>query len=135
VIAPGTPLNVVDSSAWLAYLADEPAAASFAATIEDTDRLVVPSVCILEVFKVLLRQRGEGDALQAAALMHQGRVIPLDAPLALSSAQLGLRHRLPLADSIVYATALAIDGIVWTHDDDFSELPGVKYLARTRTGN
>jgi len=119
--------NVVDSSAWLEYFADGPAAAHFAAAIEAVDRLVVPSVCLLEVFKVVLRQRGESDALQAIALMQQGTIVELDAALALSAAAVGVEHRLPLADSIVYATARRVGGTVWTQDADFDGLPGVEF--------
>lgn len=119
--------NVVDSSAWLAYLADEPTAAEFAPAIETTARLVVPAVCLLEVFKVVARQRDEGAALQAVALMQQGRVVVLDAVLALSAARVGLAHQLPLADGIVYATARAVGGVVWTQDDDSAALPDVEY--------
>ena len=125
--------NVVDSSAWLAYFAEEPSAAEFAAAIEDTRRLVVPAVCLLEVFKVVARQRGEGAALQAAAVMQQGQVVDLDAGLALTAAALGLAHKLPLADSVVYATARAVGGVVWTQDDDFEGLPDVQYVPKRRS--
>lgn len=127
-------LNVVDSSAWLAYFADEPSAADFAPAIEAVDRLIVPAVCLLEVFKVIARQRGEGDALQAVAVMQQGTVADLDSALALSAAQLGLAHRLPLADSVVYATARRVGGVVWTQDADFDGLPGVRYVTKLRQG-
>lgn len=127
-------LNVVDSSAWLSYLADEPGSAHFGGAIEDTANLVVPSVCVLEVFKVIARQRGDGDALQAAALMQQGRVVDLDANLALIAAKAGIDHKLPLADSIVYATGLSVDGIVWTQDDDFEDLPNVKFFRKGKRG-
>lgn len=122
--------NVVDSSAWLEYFADAHGATHFARAIEAVDRLVVPAVCLLEVFKVVLRQRGESDALQAVALMQQGRVVELDAALALAAAKAGVEHKLPLADSIVYATAQAVGGVVWTQDDDFDGLPGVEYFSR-----
>ena len=122
--------NVVDSSAWLAYFANEPSAADFAPAIEVVDRLVVPTVCLLEVFKIVARQRGEGDALQAVAVMQQGRVVDLDAALALSAARAALDHRLPLADSIVYATARSVDGVVWTQDEDFDGLPDVRYISK-----
>ena len=125
-------LNVVDSSAWLAYLADEPGADRFSGVIEEIDQLVVPVVCILEVFKVLARQRGVDDALQAAALMQQARVIDLDANLALVAAKAALDHNLPLADSMVYATAMTVDGIVWTQDDDFEDLPDVRFFAKRK---
>jgi len=139
VIAPAkraatTGPNVVDSSAWLEYFADGPGAGRFAAAIEAVDRLVVPSVCLLEVFKVVLRQRGESDALQAVALMQQGTVIDLDAALALSAATVGVVHKLPLADSIVYATAQRMAGTVWTQDEDFDGLPGVKFHPKLAKG-
>ncbi|HKT06739.1 MAG TPA: type II toxin-antitoxin system VapC family toxin [Gemmatimonadaceae bacterium] len=131
MIAPAKRTNVVDSSAWLAYFADEPGAAHFAAAIEAVDRLIVPSVCLLEVFKVVLRQRGEGEALQAVALMQQGKVIDLDATLAIAAASAGVSHKLPLADSVVYATAQAAGAVLWTQDDDFDGLPDVEYVARS----
>ena len=123
--------NVVDSSAWLAYFADERAAAQFAEAIEDTANLVVPAICILEVFKIVARQRSETDARQAAALMLQGTVVDLDAALAMSAARIGLAHRLPLADSVVYATAEQTGGVLWTQDDDFDGLPDVRYIPKS----
>lgn len=122
----------MDSSAWLEYYADAPGAAHFAAAIEATATLVVPSVCLLEVFKVVLRQRGESDALQAVAAMQQGLVVPLDATLALAAATVGVQHQLPLADSVVYATALQVGGVVWTQDEDFASLPDVRYFAKVK---
>jgi predicted nucleic acid-binding protein len=121
---------VVDSSAWLEYFTNGPGAQQFAGAIEDVERLVVPAVCVLEVFKIVLRERGENDALQAAALMQQGRVIDLDAPLALAAAKLGLAHKLPLADSVVYATAQLVGALVWTQDDDFEGLADVQYFRK-----
>ena len=124
--------NVVDSSAWLAYLADASGAGHFAAAIEDVENLIVPSVCILEVFKVVSRQRGDGEALQAAALMQQGTVVDLDAALALVAAKAGIDHKLPLADSVVYATGTSVHGVVWTQDEDFDGLPDVKFFAKSK---
>ena len=123
---------MVDSSAWIAYFADEPSAGDFAAVIEDVRQLVVPAVCLLEVFKIVARQRGEGDALQAVAVMQQGAVVDLDGALALSAARVGLDHQLPLADSIVYATARGVDGVVWTQDEDFDGLADVHYIPKRR---
>ena len=120
-------MNVVDSSAWLEYFADGPNADYFAKAIEKPEELLVPSITLLEVFKRIVQQRDEGVALQCVAVMQQGNVVELDAPLALRAAALGLRHKLPLADSIVYATAQAGDAIVWTQDADFEGLPDVRY--------
>ncbi|HEU4698560.1 MAG TPA: type II toxin-antitoxin system VapC family toxin [Gemmatimonadales bacterium] len=127
--APAGP-NVVDSSAWLEYFADGPNAEHFAPAIEATGELVVPAITILEVFKRVAQQRGEDAALQAVALMEQGQVVPLDGPLALAAAKLGLDHRLPLADSIILATAREAGAVVWTQDADFEDLPGVRYYPR-----
>jgi predicted nucleic acid-binding protein len=133
VIAPTKRPNVVDSSAWLEYFAGGSGADAFAAAIEAVDRLVVPSVCLLEVFKGVLRQRGESDALQAVALMQQGSVVDLDSPLALAAAKIGVERKLPLADSIVYATAQLTGAILWTQDADFDGLPDVQFFAKPAT--
>lgn len=120
-------MNVVDSSAWLEYFADGPNAKHFAKAIEDPDALLVPSITLLEVFKRISQQRDESAALQYVAVMRQSAVVELDADLALHAATLGLRHKLPLADSIIYATAQAADALVWTQDADFEGLCGVKF--------
>jgi len=125
-------MNVVDSSAWLAWFANDAGAQSFEKPIEDTKSLLVPSICITEVFKVVARQRSEGDALQAIAVMHQGEVIPLSSDLAVSAALLGLKHKLPLADSVVYATAHSRGATLWTQDDDFDGLPHVQFFRKSR---
>lgn len=125
-------MNVVDSSVWLSWFANDAGAQSFEKPIEDTKSLLVPSICVTEVFKVVARQRGEGDALQAIAVMHQGELVPLDGDLAVSAALLGLKHRLPLADSIVYATAQSRGATLWTQDDDFEDLPNVRFFRKPR---
>lgn len=125
-------MNVVDSSAWLEYFGNGPNAGDFAEPIEDVPRLVVPPVCLLEVFKRVLQQRGEARALQAVAQMHQGRVRDLDTALALSAARLGIQHRLPLADSVVLATARQHRATLWTQDSDFRGIDGVRYIPKRR---
>ena len=125
-------MNVVDSSAWLAWFANDAGAQSFEKPIEDTKSLVVPSICVTEVFRVVARQRGEGDAFQAIAIMHQGELVPLDGDLAVEAALLGLKHKLPLADSIVYATAQSRGATLWTQDEDFENLPQVRFFRKAR---
>ena len=120
-------MNVVDSSAWLEYFANGPNAGLFSSAIEDVRKLVVPSICLLEVFKRVLQQRDEQAALQAIALMQQGRVVDLDAELAISAAKLGVELRLPLADSVVLATSRFHKAVLWTQDADFEALEGVKF--------
>jgi len=123
-------MNVVDSSAWLSYFADDANAGQFAKAIEQIDKLIVPSITLTEVFKCILRQRGEDPALEAIAHMEQGKVIALDSALAIDAGQLGIEYNLPLADSIIYATARKFNGVVWTQNADFKSLEGVKYFSK-----
>lgn len=123
-------MNLVDSSAWLEYFANGPNAAFFSRAIEETDKLLVPTICLLEVFKRVLQQRGEGAALRVAAQMQQGKVVDLDRALALSAAKISLDTKLPLADSVILATARAHSATIWTQDADFAKIKGVKYLAK-----
>jgi predicted nucleic acid-binding protein len=119
-------MNLVDSCGWLEYFADGPHADFYAPALEDPGSLLVPTICLLEVFKRILRQRGEDAALQAAAAMHQGLLVPLDAPLALRAARISNDLQLPLADSVIWATAQTYSGIIWTQDSHFKGLEGVR---------
>ncbi len=123
-------MNVVDSSGWLEFFADGPNAGEFAAPLADRDSLVVPSITIYEVFKVVCRQRGEDAALQAAALMQQGRVEELSPSLAMVAAKTSLELALPMADSIILATARLHQAFLWTQDEHFSGLSGVQYYPK-----
>jgi toxin FitB len=123
-------VNVVDSSGWLEYFAAGPNADFFAPAIEATDELVQPTEGLYEVFKRVLQQRGEGDALQAIALMQQGAVVELTAPLALEAARTSVALGLPMADSIILATARTFDATLWTQDADFATVEGVRYIAK-----
>ena len=120
-------MNVVDSSGWLEYLADGPNAAFFAPAIERSADLLVPTLSIFEVFNRVLVQREESQALQSIALMHQGHVIDLTASLALDATRLSRSARLPMADSIMLATARAHGATLWTQDSDFEGLPDVRF--------
>ena len=123
-------MNIVDSSGWLAYFADEPNAKYFLAPLKDTASLVVPTVTIYEVFKVLLREAGENKALQAAVAMRKGKVVDLTSSLAIAASKLSLAHNLPMADSIILATAKDFGATIWTQDSDFQGMDGVKYFSK-----
>ena len=123
-------MNIVDSSGWLAYFADEPHAKHFHKPLNDPEALVVPTVTLYEVFKVILREARENEALQAAAAMQKGKVVDLTSSLALSASKLSLKHQLPMADSIILATAREYDAIVWTLDSDFENIKNVKYFTK-----
>ena len=123
-------MNLVDSSGWLEYFSDGPNTHFFAPPIEDAKNLVIPSICILEVFKRILQQRTEDAALQSVAVMKEGLVVNLDDSIALSAAKLGVDLKLSLADSVILATARANHALIWTQDADFCEIEGVKYIKK-----
>lgn len=123
-------MNVLDSSGWLEYFADGPNADNYLTLLGNVAELLVPSITLYEVFKVVCRQRGEDVALQAVAMMQQGRVVDLSSSIALLAAKLSLDLKIPMADSIILATAQAHDAVLWTQDDDFAGLPGVRYFPK-----
>jgi predicted nucleic acid-binding protein len=123
-------MNVVDSSAWLEFFADGPNAGEFALPLADRAALIVPTITIYEVFKVVCRQRGEDAALQATSLMQQGRMVELSPSLAMVAARMSLELALPMADSIILATARSHEAILWTQDEHFRNLSGVRYFPK-----
>ena len=125
-------MNVVDSSGWIEYFTEGPNAGFFAGAIEKVDELLVPALAIYEVFKWISRERGEAQAVKAVAHMQQGEVVDLDAKLAAYAARLSLQTKLPMADSIVHATARVREATLWTQDDDFEGLDDVKYVAKKK---
>jgi len=123
-------MNIVDSSGWLAYFADEPNAEHFLTPLNDEASLVVPTVTIYEVFKVVFRESNENDALQAVVAMQKGTVVDLTASLAITASKLSLEHNLPMADSIILATAKEFNAVLWTQDSDFKNINDVKYFPK-----
>lgn len=120
--------NLVDSSCWLEYFADSDQAGLFASPIEDIENLIVPTIAIYEVFKKVLRERGEDEAILIAGTMQGGHVVDLDDSLAIEAAH----HALPLADSIIYATAVRHGAVLWTQDEHFKDLPNVRFFAKNK---
>ena len=125
-------MNLVDSSGWLEYFADGPNAPVFAKPLQNPADVLVPTICLYEVYKVVLRQRGPSAALQAVALMRQGRIVELGERIALLAAELSLKHKLPMADSVILATARVHDAHVWTQDADFAGIDGVTVVEKAK---
>jgi len=126
-------VNVVDSSAWLEYFGDGSNAGDFADAIEDPAQLAVPTLTLFEVFKRSHQLKGEATALEALAIMLQGRIVELSANLAVEAAKLSLETGLAMADSIILATARAEDAVLWTQDDHFEGLDKVEYRKKVKT--
>jgi len=125
-------VNVVDSSGWIEYFTEGPNSSFFARAIENVDELIVPALAVYEVFKWVSRERGETQALKAIAHMQLGEVVDLDSKLAIYAARLSLQAKLPMADSIVYATARASEATLWTQDGDFEGLDDVEYIPKKK---
>ena len=123
-------MNVVDSSGWLEYFSGGPNANHFEQPLSDIEKLIVPSITIFEVFKVILRESNENNALQGIELMKQGHVIDLKAEIAMSGALISFQYKIPMADSIIIATAKKYDATIWTQDVDFKNMPQVKYFKK-----
>ena len=123
-------MNLVDSSGWLEYLADGHNAKFFAPALEDTENLIVSTINIYEVFKRVLQQQGEDAALQAVALMQQAGTVDVTSPIAIDAAQLSTELKLPMADSLILATARAYGATLWTQDADLDELPDVRFIKK-----
>ncbi len=121
-------MNIVDSSGWLEFFTDGPNADDFSQPLSDTENLIVPSICVFEVFKVVLRERDEDAALLAVSLMKQGEIVDLSFELSIQAAKMSHDFKIPMADSIILSTGYAYDATVWTQDSDFQNFNNVKYF-------
>jgi len=121
-------MNLVDSSGWLEYFTDGKNAEYFAPVIENTDKLIVSVINLYEVYKKISIEKDDNSAIQAIALMQQPKIIDITESISIFAARLSIDHKIPLADSMIYATAKMYEAIVWTQDSDFKNLEGVKYF-------
>lgn len=123
-------MNLVDSSGWIEYLVDGPHAGVFAKPLQNLNEIIVPTICLFEVFKKVLKEKNENEALQVAALMQQAKVIDLSPTIALDAARVSLDYQIPMADSIIWATAQKFEAQLWTQDSDFKDMKNVTYLPK-----
>ncbi len=123
-------MNVPDSSAWIEYFREGSLAPMFAPIMEDRQTLIVPSIVIYEVYKWMLLKFGEEGAMNARSMMMRGKVILLDPELAIAAARISVKHKLAMADAIIYATTLTNAAELWTSDAHFSELSNVRYFSK-----
>lgn len=123
-------MNVVDSSGWLEYFADGQNASFFSDPIEATEDLIVPTISLYEVFKRVLIQRDESQALRAVGFMQLGQVLDLTSTISIHAAKISAELQMPMADSIMLASAREHDAVLWTQDSDFEGLGDVEYVPR-----
>ena len=123
---------LVDSSGWLAFFTDGPNSDFFTKAILGTEEIVVPTIVFYEIFKKTLADKGEEFALQTLGQLHKYKIVDLDEDLSLSAARISNEHKIPMADSIIYATAKKFGATIWTQDEDFKDLTNVKYVQRKK---
>jgi predicted nucleic acid-binding protein len=123
-------MNVVDSSGWLEYLGEGKNADFFSHAVEEIDHLIVPTICIYEVFKRMVSLKGDKEGLLAIGVMSLGQSVELNRQIAVEAARISLNFKLALADSVIFATARAYDATLWTQDEHFKDLEGVRYIEK-----
>jgi predicted nucleic acid-binding protein len=122
-------VNIVDTSGWLEYFADSPQAKHFAAVIEDIEQLMFHSIVLYEVFNKIALAFDENNAFQVVAHLKQGKVMVVDDAVALYAGKVSIEKKLPMADALIYATAILHHATAYTQDTHFEGLMNVKYFA------
>jgi len=125
-------MNVVDTSGWLEFFEGGHNAKKFSAPIKETEKLIAPTICLYEISKVILRESDENHLLQALAAIQKGKIVALTPSISTAAAKISLKYKLPMADSIIYATAIQYNATVWTQDIDFNNLPNVNYIPKKK---
>ena len=123
-------MNLVDSSGWVEYFQDSPRADLFAMAIEQRDQLLVPTIALFEVHKILSRSLSEDLVDRCLNVMRLGRVLDLTDRRAIAAAEVAIKHRLAMADAVMYSLALEHQATFWTQDVDYQGLPGVNFFAK-----
>jgi toxin FitB len=123
-------MNLVDSSGWLEYFTDGKNAEYFVPAIENTSELIVSVINLYEVYKKISSEKDDNAAIRAIALMQQPKVIDITGPISILAARLSIDLKIPMADSMIYATAKIYNAIIWTQDSDFKNLEGIKYFKK-----
>ena len=123
-------MNLLDSSVWLEYLSEGPNASQYHEPFSDVSSILVPTICLYEVFKIVLRETDENKAIQSVALMKQGSVVDLTEDIAVMAAKFSSELKLPMADSVILSTARKYNAVIWTQDADFRNLTNVKFFPK-----
>lgn len=103
--------------------------------IVSPDDLLTPAIVAYEVYRHVYRASGEAGGKIALSALIKTRIVPMASGLAVAAAQVGIDRRLPLVDSIIYATALALEATLVTSDAHFEGLPQVEFIPRPAGGS
>ena len=123
-------MNPVDSCGWIEYFIGGRNADEYAVPLSDKENLLVPTICIYEVFKHVVRYGDEAKGLGVVAVMMQGQVVDIDAKIAVNAARIAIDFGLAMADSVILATARQYSATIWTQHKHFKNHDGVNYLEK-----
>ena len=123
-------MNVVDSSGWIEFFLAGPSGPLFKPVIEQRDKLLVPVIALYEVHKILSRKLPAEMVASCLDVMRLGRVLDLTDRRAIAAAEVAIKHRLAMADAVMYSLALEHQATFWTQDVDYQGLPGVNFFAK-----
>ena len=123
-------MNIVDSSCWVEYLMNSSIGIAVSPIVENPTELIVPTITLYEVYKKLITEKSDDYAMSIIAYMRSGNVISLDLGLSILAAQISLKYKLPMADSIIFATATHHSAVLWTGDKHFKGIPNVRYFPK-----
>lgn len=123
-------MNVVDSSGWIEFFQAGTNGPIFKPVIEQRDQLMVPVIALYEVHKILSRKLPEYAVNQALDVMRLGRVIDLTDRRAIAASLIAAKHKLAMADAVMYSIAREYKAMFWTQDVDYQGLESVRYCPK-----
>ena len=123
-------MHCVDSSGWIEFFLGSAAGRTFKSIIEQTDQLIVPSLSFFEVHRFLSRTVDVAQRDTCLDIMRRGRVVELTVQRAIAASDTAQKHRLAMADAVMYSIAREFNATFWTQDVDYKDLPGVSYHAK-----
>lgn len=121
---------LLDSYGWIEYLAGGKLAPKYERYVEEAseENTVTPTIVVYEVYRKVRREKGEEMALEVYGQLARTKIVPLSEELAISAADVSLKLRLSMADSIIYTTAKSEQAKLVTSDEHFKGLEGVEFV-------
>ena len=123
-------MNIIDTSLWIEFFAGTKLDTSIITAIKKIDELYVPAICLYEVRKKFLNDNDIEKADLAVDIMKIGKVINIDSDIAVLASDVSRHYKLPMADSIIYATAKIYNAEIFTQDKHFENMEQVYYFEK-----
>jgi predicted nucleic acid-binding protein len=123
-------MTIIDTSGWLEYFTGGPNSDFFSTAIKKDPNIIIPTIILYELWKKISREKGEDKAIELVAQLKRYEIVPLDESLSISAAKISNEYKIPMADSIIYATLMKYNATLWTQDSDFKDFENVKYIEK-----